>query len=142
MWNKEKISTKRNTNTQKTSSCVTLTRRAHSSEQTDVQDPGPHISEKRTHMSVSRSKTVARGGARGSAEPLVQPNLDWHQSRCALAGDFPLSSPRQLSMFPYLEMAGTDLSSDKRASTHPFQMHSHTHSKRRVVVGLPLASFE
>ena len=76
--NKDKTSTRRNINTQKTSSCVTLTRRAHSSEQTDVQELGPHISEKGTHMSVSRLKTVARGGARGSAEPLVPPNLDWH----------------------------------------------------------------
>ena len=130
MRNKEKPSTKRNINTQKTLSCVTLTRRAHSSEQTDVQDPGSHISGKRTHMSVSRPKTVVRGGARGSAEPLVRPNLDyrpwedkgeslakvhldWHQSRCTLASDSPLSSQGRLSIFPHLKMAGTDLSKYK-----------------------------
>ena len=78
MQNKEKTSTRRNINRQKTSLCVTLTRRAHSSEQTDVQDLGPHIPGKRSHMSVSRARTVARGDARGLAEPLVRPNLDWH----------------------------------------------------------------
>ena len=99
--------------------------------------PAPTYTEEDPPVSHS-----AKGGLVGPAEPVVRPNLDRHQSRCASAGDSPLSSPRWLSMFPYLEMAGTDLSSDKRASTHPFQMHSHTHSKRRVVVGLPLVSLE
>ena len=67
----------------------------------------------------------------GPAEPVVRPNLDWHQSRCASAGDSPLFSTRRLSMFPYLEMAGTDLSSYKRASTYPSQLHSHTHPSWR-----------
>ena len=61
-------------------------------------------------MSVTRPKAVAKGGQVGPAEPLVRPNLDWHQSRCVLAGYSPLSSQRRLSMFPYLKMAGTDLS--------------------------------
>ena len=61
-------------------------------------------------MSVTRPKAVAKGGQVGLAEPMIWLNLDWHQSRCVLAGDSPLSFQRRLSTFPCKGMAGTDLS--------------------------------
>ena len=108
--------------------------------------PRHRRTQKRTHLSVTRPKAVAKGDKVGLAEPLVRPNLDWHQSRCVLAGDSPLSSQRRLLMFSYLRMAGINLSSYKRASTHPSQviLHSiHIHIQvGEVVVGIPLVSLE
>ena len=68
--------TRRNAKAQKMQSYVTLTRRAHSSKKTDVQDPGPHISKKMTHLSVTKPKVVARGDRVGPAHPQGRSNLD------------------------------------------------------------------
>ena len=74
--NKEKTNTRRNTNAQKITSCVTLKRWAHLTSQTDVQSPGTHITMTRTHLSVTQSKVVANSGKRGLAEPVDWPNPD------------------------------------------------------------------
>ena len=71
MRNKKKTSTRRNRNAQKTSSYVTLTKRAHKIEQTDVSNPGPSAKEPRTHLPVTQPKAVARGGVVGPDEPMV-----------------------------------------------------------------------
>ena len=90
--NKEKISTRHNRNTQKTSSYVTLTRWAHLIENTDVQSPGTDIHKMGAHQAVSRMKGGAKMNKVGPAELQVRLNLDVHPSRCILAGDSLLSS--------------------------------------------------
>ena len=94
---------------QKIASCVTHPKEAHMTEQTDQPSPGTDVSEKRTHLAVTHTKAVTRGGEVGPANPMGRPNLDHLPSRCILAGSSFLSSRRRLLMFPYLWMAGTDL---------------------------------
>ena len=72
--NKGKKSIRRNINTQKTSSCITLARWAHLTRKTDVQSPGTDIHKMGAQLAVSRTKGGATGGVRGPAEPLVRPN--------------------------------------------------------------------
>ena len=60
----------------------------------------------------------------GLAEPGVRPNLDRYLSRCILAGRLVWSSRRRLMVFPYKEMAGTDLSSYKKGP--PTTLTTHT----------------
>ena len=101
--------------------------------------------QERTHMSVTRLRAVAKGSQVGPAEPLVRPNLDWHQSRCASAGDSPLSSSRRLSTFPYLEMAGTDLSRYKQGLhtlSHISHSLSFSYTRRKSSSSAPLVSLE
>ena len=69
--NKEKTNTRRNRNTQKTSSCVTLTRWAQLTEKIDLQDGGPSGSvqdERRRERQHPRA-----GRTTGSADPMSAP---------------------------------------------------------------------
>ena len=123
------VNTKKNT--QKIPFRISPSKWAHLTEKTDEQSPSTDIHKMEAHLVVSRMRGGARGSTRGSAKPRDRPNLDWHQSRCASAGDSPLSSSRRLSTFPYLEMAGTDLSSYRRASSHPSQIiNTYTFKKK------------
>ena len=63
--------------TQKILSCVTLTKEAHKLEQTNVPCPGTDVSKIGTHLSVTQTKTVARGGKVGPADPMGRPNPPW-----------------------------------------------------------------
>ena len=54
---------------QKIASCVTLRRRAHLTEKTDVQSPDTDIHKMGAHLAVSRMKGGAKGGTQGPAEP-------------------------------------------------------------------------
>jgi len=78
-------------------------------EQTDQPSPGTDVSEKGTHLAVTHTKAVARGGEVGPADPMGRPNLDHLPSRCILAGSSFLSFQGLLQAFSYLWMAGTDL---------------------------------
>ena len=94
---------------QKIVSYVTHPKEAHMTEQTDQPSPGTDISEKGSHLAVTHTKAVARGGEVGPSDPMGRPNLDHLPSRCILTGSSFLSSRWRLLMFPYLWMAGTDL---------------------------------
>ena len=72
--NNVKTRRRHNRNTQKIASYVTLTKWAHLIGQSNVQSPGTHISMTRTHLSVTQSKAVAKGGKRLLAEPVDRPN--------------------------------------------------------------------
>ena len=71
--NKEKTNTRHNRNTQKTSSCATLTRWAHLTEKADLQSPDTDIHKMGAHLAVSRMKGGTRGGTVGPVEPRGRP---------------------------------------------------------------------
>ena len=90
--NKEKTNKRRNTNAQKIASCITLTRRAHLTEKTDVQSPGTDVHKMSAHLAVSRTKGGARGGTWVPTEPRGHPAPLWRQMARALAGRLILST--------------------------------------------------
>jgi hypothetical protein len=107
--NKKKTRSIRRRTTQKISSCVTLTRRAHKAGQTNIlrrQTPRIRV---RTHLSASQRKAVLRGPHQGSIEPGSQPILAVFPASSALAGrKIPPSSSR-FAMFPSILWTGTDV---------------------------------
>ena len=121
MRNKEKTSTRCNRNTQKTSSCVTLTRRAHLTEKTDVQSPGTDVHKMEAHLAVSWMKGGAIGGTQGSAEPRGRSKPIWSQTARALAGRSPPPSQRRFLMFPDLFPRKPTSLGYKRGLPHPSQ---------------------
>ena len=68
--NRAKTDERRNTLTQNIRRCVIPTKKAHKPDQTDQHSPGTDQSDIRTHLAETQTKAVARGGYRGSTDPI------------------------------------------------------------------------
>ena len=99
--------------------CVTQSKEAHFTEQTDHPSPGTDVLDKGTHLAVPHTKAVARSCKGWSAEP------PWIPSRCNLAGRLFLSFRSRFAMFSCKGAAGTDLQGYKRSTPSPLTTHLH-----------------
>ena len=144
--NKTKTYKRRNTNAQTIQSCITLTKRAHKTKQTDVQRPGTDIHRRGPTCQSPSQRRWPKAAKWGRPNHWfsrtwtgTSPGASW-----SVILPYPLKGGYQC--FHIRRWRELTSSTYKRASTHPSQVipifHSHTLHGGEVVVGIPLVSLE
>ena len=101
--NKTKTQWIRRQKTQTIVSCITWAKEAHKPDQTDQPSPGTD------HLTSGPTRQCTREGRWPEAVTRGRPTPHGRFSRWVLAGRLILSSQWRFGIFPYEEMAGTDL---------------------------------